>query len=61
MHLALLYLIERNSFEESNKDELWKRAMDEELDQIEKNDTWNWYQDQGTRMLSAQSGSSKIN
>jgi hypothetical protein len=29
-----------NSFEEANKDEFWKKAMDEELDQIEKNDTW---------------------
>jgi hypothetical protein len=29
-----------NCFEESNKDEFWKKAMDEELDQIEKNDTW---------------------
>jgi hypothetical protein len=23
-----------------NKDEFWNKAMDEELDQIEKNDTW---------------------
>jgi hypothetical protein len=27
-------------FEEANKDEFWNKAMDEELDQIEKNDTW---------------------
>ena len=40
MHLALLSLIEPNSFEEANKDELWIKVMDEELDQIEKNDTW---------------------
>jgi hypothetical protein len=33
-------MIERNSFEEANNDELWNKAMDEELDQIEKNDTW---------------------
>jgi hypothetical protein len=40
MHLALLSTIEPNSFEEASKDEFWNKAMDEELDQIEKNDTW---------------------
>jgi hypothetical protein len=40
MHLSLSYTIELNSFEEANKDEFWNRTMDEELDQIEKNDTW---------------------
>jgi hypothetical protein len=39
-HLALSSTIEPNFFGESNKDEFWKKAMDEELDQIEKNDTW---------------------
>jgi hypothetical protein len=39
LHLALLSLIETNSFEESNNDELWKKAMNEELDQIDKNET----------------------
>jgi hypothetical protein len=39
-HLALLSTIEPNYFEEANKDESWNKAMDEELDQIEKNDTW---------------------
>ena len=39
MHLALLSTIEPNCFEESSKDEFWNKAMDEELDQIEKNDT----------------------
>jgi hypothetical protein len=39
-HLALLSIIEPNRFEEANKDEFWNEAMDEELDQIEKNDTW---------------------
>jgi hypothetical protein len=39
MHLALLSTIEPNNFEEASKDELWNKAMDEELDQIEKNDT----------------------
>jgi hypothetical protein len=33
-------MIEPKSFEEANKDEFWNKAMDEELDQIEKNDTW---------------------
>jgi hypothetical protein len=33
-------MIEPNTFEEANKDEFWNKAMDEELDQIEKNDTW---------------------
>jgi hypothetical protein len=39
-HLALLSTIKPNCFEEANKDEFWNKAMDEELDQIEKNDTW---------------------
>jgi hypothetical protein len=39
-HLALLSTIEPNCFEEANKDEFLNKAMDEELDQIEKNDTW---------------------
>jgi hypothetical protein len=32
-------LIEPTSFEEANKDEFWIKSMDEELDQIEKNET----------------------
>ena len=40
IHLALLSMIEPNCFEEASKDEFWNKAMDEELDQIEKNDTW---------------------
>jgi hypothetical protein len=39
-HLALLSTIEPNCFEEANNDEFWNKATDEELDQIEKNDTW---------------------
>jgi hypothetical protein len=39
-HVALLSTIEPNCFEEANKDEFWNKAMNEELDQIEKNDTW---------------------
>jgi hypothetical protein len=33
-------MIEPNSFEEASKNEFWNKAMDEELDQIEKNDHW---------------------
>jgi hypothetical protein len=39
-HLALTSTIEPTYFEEAIKDEFWNKAMDEELDQIEKNDTW---------------------
>jgi hypothetical protein len=39
-HLALTYTIEPTCFEEASKDEFWNKAMDEELGQIEKNDTW---------------------
>jgi hypothetical protein len=39
-HLALLSTIEPNCFEEASKDEFWSKDMDEELDQIEKNDIW---------------------
>jgi hypothetical protein len=40
IHLALLSTIEPNYFEDASKDEFWNKNMDEELDQIEKNDTW---------------------
>jgi hypothetical protein len=40
MHLKLLSTIEPNNFEEASKDEFWNKAMNEELDQIENNDTW---------------------
>jgi hypothetical protein len=40
MLLALLSTIEPNSFEEASKDEFYNKAMDEKLDQIENNDTW---------------------
>ena len=36
----MLSTIEPNCFEEASKYEFWNKAMDEELDQIEKNDTW---------------------
>ena len=34
-------MIEPNNFEESSEDEDWIRAMNEELDRIEKNNTWD--------------------
>jgi hypothetical protein len=37
---AMLSLIEPKSFKEANKSKYWIKAMDEELDQIEKNQTW---------------------
>jgi hypothetical protein len=39
-HLSLSSMIEPTSFEEARKDEFLNKAMDEELDKIEKNDTW---------------------
>jgi hypothetical protein len=35
-----LSTVEPNSFEEASRDEFWIKSMKEELDQIEKNDTW---------------------
>jgi hypothetical protein len=40
MHITLTSMIEPTYFEEANKDEFWNKAVDGELDQIEKNDTW---------------------
>ena len=39
-HIALLSTIEPSSFEEASKDVFWNKAIDEELDQIKNNDTW---------------------
>ena len=39
-HIALLPTIEPQCFNESSKDKDWVAAMNEELDQIEKNSTW---------------------
>ena len=39
-HLALTSTIELTCFEEASNDEFWNKSMDEELYQIEKNDTW---------------------
>ena len=35
-------MIEPKNFEESSEDEEWIRAMNEELDQIEKNNAWKF-------------------
>eukprot|EP00253_Pinus_taeda_P024661 PITA_24661 len=39
-HLALLSTIEPQNVNQARKDECWVKVMDEELDQIEKNHTW---------------------
>jgi hypothetical protein len=43
-HLTLTSTIEPTCFEEASKDEFWNKAMDEELDQIDKNETWELVQ-----------------
>ena len=40
VYLAMLSQIEPNKFEEASKDKWWVKAMNKELDQIEKNNTW---------------------
>ena len=39
--VAFLSMIEPKNFDESNKHDDWIRAMNEDLDQIEKNNTWD--------------------
>jgi hypothetical protein len=39
-NLSLLSKIEPKNFEEASRDKNWVNAMNEELDQIEKNETW---------------------
>lgn len=46
----LLSTFEPINFDEASNDEYRVKAMNEELDQIEKNDTWHWCLDQGTKM-----------
>jgi hypothetical protein len=38
-HVAFLSMIEPKNFEEASQDDDWIREMNEELDQIEKNNT----------------------
>jgi hypothetical protein len=39
VNVSLLYTIESHNFEESNQDKHWINAMNDELDQIKKNET----------------------
>ena len=39
-HVAFLSTIEPQSFNEESEDKDWIAAMNEELDQIERNNTW---------------------
>ena len=39
----MLSQIEPKKFEEASKDKYWVNAMNEELDQIEKNNTWELF------------------
>jgi hypothetical protein len=39
-HVAFLAMTEPKIFEEASQDDNWIREMNEELDQIEKNNTW---------------------
>ena len=43
---ALLSVLERKNFTEASKNDEWIKAMNEELDQIKKNETWELVQDQ---------------
>ena len=36
----MLSTVEPSSFEEASNDKSWVKAMEEELDQIQKNETW---------------------
>ena len=40
VHLSLISIVEPSSFEEAKMDKDWIKEMEEELSQIEKNDTW---------------------
>ena len=40
VHLSLLSIVEPSDFEEAKRDKHWIKEMEEELSQIEKNDTW---------------------
>jgi transposase InsO family protein len=39
-HIALISMVEPKNFNEASKDVNWLKSMNEELDQIEKNNTW---------------------
>jgi hypothetical protein len=39
-HIAFISMLEPKNFSEASKDDHWVKAMNDELDQIEKNNTW---------------------
>jgi FtsZ-interacting cell division protein YlmF len=39
-HIAFISMLEPKNFNEASKDEYWVKEMNDELDQIEKNNTW---------------------
>jgi hypothetical protein len=39
-HIDFISILEPKNFNEANKDDHWVKAMNDELDQIEKNNTW---------------------
>jgi uncharacterized membrane protein YciS (DUF1049 family) len=39
-HIAFISMLELKNFNEASKDDHWVKAMNDELDQIEKNNTW---------------------
>jgi FtsZ-interacting cell division protein YlmF len=43
-HIVFISMMEPKNFNEANKDNHWVKAMNEELDQIEKNNTWEMVQ-----------------
>jgi hypothetical protein len=43
-HMAFISLMEPKNFNEANKDDHWVKEMNEELDQIEKNNMWEMVQ-----------------
>jgi hypothetical protein len=43
-HIAFISILEPKNFNEASKDEHWVKAMNDELDQIEKNNTWEMVQ-----------------
>ena len=49
-HVAFISMTEPTNFEEASQEDNWIRAMNEELDQIEKNNTWELVLDLKIRM-----------
>ena len=41
MEQALLSVVEPKNFTEANKSDEWVKSMNEELDHIDKNETWD--------------------